>query len=382
MNSPVLFEVLDTASNLKVGVATLNSPETLNGLSLQMCNLLAEQLNLWEKDQSIALVILKGAGDKAFCAGGDLHGLYQAMQENTSGQAWKNAYARKFFDDEYRLDYQIHTYPKPILCWGSGIVMGGGVGLMMGASHRVATDTTRFAMPEISIGLFPDVGGTWMLARLPGGLGLFLALTGAQLGANDCYFLGLADYRLESTQLNELVGAIQSEKWSDVRDDNDIRLRRLLLAHQPQSEWPQGPLQKNYSLIRQCCDGMDFDAICRNILSWADDPDPWLKRAANTFSSGSPGSARLCFALLNRTRLLSLAGAFRQEYIVSLHCGAEGDFQEGIRALLVDKDKRPRWEPATLELATDAWVQRFFQQPWPDSESHPLADLGQTTLTD
>jgi enoyl-CoA hydratase/carnithine racemase len=249
---------------------------------------------------------------------------------------------------------------------------------MMGASHRVVTETTRFAMPEISIGLFPDVGGTWMLARLPGGTGLFLALTGAQLGASDCYFLGLADYRLQSAQWDELIEAIGRTEWSEVRSDNDIRLRGLLLARQPQTESPQGPLQKHYPLIRLACDGMDFDAICRNILSWADHSDPWLKRASNTFAAGSPGSARLSFALLARTRLLSLSEAFRQEYIVSLHCGVEGDLQEGIRALLIEKDKQPKWRPATLELATDVWVQRFFREPWPDSEGHPLADLGQT----
>src|SRR5690606_4707416 len=142
----------------------------------------------------IALVVLRGAGDKAFCAGGDLHAMYQGMLENRSGDAWQDPHAREFFEVEYRLDYQIHTYRKPILCWGSGIVMGGGVGLMMGASHRVVTDTTRWAMPEINIGLFPDVGGTWMLARLPGGIGRFIALTAAQLGASDCLALGLADY--------------------------------------------------------------------------------------------------------------------------------------------------------------------------------------------
>src|SRR5690606_29627114 len=143
-------------------------------------------------------VMLRGEGDRAFSAGGDLHGLYTAMQCNAAGDPWANTHARRFFEVEYRLDYQIHTYPKPILCWASGIVMGGGVGLMMGGSHRVVTDTTRFAMPEISIGLFPDVGGTWMLARLPGGVGTFLAMTGAQLGAVDCMAFGLADYSVRA----------------------------------------------------------------------------------------------------------------------------------------------------------------------------------------
>ncbi len=381
MNSPVLFQVLDTADNMKVGVATLNSPQTLNGLSLEMCELLEKQLGSWQEDDSVAMVILRGAGERAFCAGGDLHGLYKSMQQNSGGQAWDNVYARNFFDTEYRLDYQIHTYPKPVLCWGSGIVMGGGVGLMMGASHRVVTETTRFAMPEITIGLFPDVGGSWMLARLPGGTGLFLALTGAQLGHSDCRYLGLADYTLAAGQWDDLVQQIQAASWSGARSENDVRLGRLLRRMQATPDPAQGPLEKHYGLIRQACDGEDFDAICSSIASWIDNDDPWLKRAASTFLTGSPGSARLCFALLDRVRLLSLADVFREEYIVSLHCGVQGDFQEGIRALLIDKDKQPKWSPATLAQATDAWVQRFFQAPWPDSVDHPLADLG-TQLTD
>ena len=377
MNSPVLFQVIETADTTKVGIATLNTPQTLNGLSLEMCELLATQLGDWQADESIAMVILKGAGDRAFCAGGDLHGLYRSMQENIGGLAWDNVYARRFFDTEYRLDYQIHTYPKPILCWGSGIVMGGGVGLMMGASHRVVTETTRFAMPEITIGLYPDVGGSWMLARLPGGTGLFLALTGAQLGHSDCRYLGLADYTLDSGQWDELVRQIQAASWSVADSENHVLLERLLRGMQSAAGAEPGPLEKNHALIRKACDGEDFEAICSNIASFSDNADPWLKRAATTFMAGSPGSARLCFALLDRVRLYSLAEVFRDEYIVSLHCGVEGDFQEGIRALLIDKDKQPRWNPATLAQATDAWVQRFFQPPWPESIDHPLADLGE-----
>ncbi len=377
MTSPVLFDTLDTANGMKVGVATLNSPKTLNGLTLPMCELLTTQLSQWETDASIAFVILKGEGEKAFCAGGDLHSLYQAMQENTSGQAWDNPHARRFFDIEYRLDYQIHTYTKPLLCWGNGIVMGGGVGLMMGASHRVVSETTRFAMPEITIGLFPDVGGTWMLSRLPGGTGLFLALTGAQLGASDCEFLGLADYTLESTRWNNVLAAIGQASWSPSRQDNDNALRALLLAHKPAQDLPAGPLQTHYQLIRQACDGTDFQQICSNITVLANHEDKWLQRAAATFAAGAPGSARLCFALLDRVRLLSLADVFREEYVVTLQCGVQGDFQEGIRALLIDKDKQPKWNPASLEQATDAWVQRYFQTPWPANISHPLADLGQ-----
>ncbi|NYT57703.1 enoyl-CoA hydratase/isomerase family protein [Alcaligenaceae bacterium] len=376
MNSPVLFEELDTVDGRKVGLATLNTPQTLNGLSLDMCKLLASQLRQWEDDAQIALVVLRGAGEKAFCAGGDLHGIYKGMQDNSSGQAWDNTYAREFFDVEYRLDYHIHTYAKPLLCWGSGIVMGGGVGLMMGASHRVVTQTTRFAMPEISIGLFPDVGGTWMLARMPGGIGLFLALTGAQMGAADCTLLGLADYTLDAQGWDELLAAIQASTWSTERDQNDVLLHKLLRGLQSGEPEQPGPLGTHYSLIQHACGGTDFSAICTNISAWSQSEDPWLKRAATTFMAGAPGSARLSFELLRRVRLMSLADVFRQEYIVTLQCGAHGDLQEGIRALIIDKDKQPKWSPATHDAATDAWVQRFFVIPWPADLAHPLADLG------
>lgn len=376
MNSPVLFDELVTADGRKVGLATLNSPQTLNGLSLDMCKLLAAQLRQWEDDTQIAMVVLRGAGDRAFCAGGDLHGIYKGMQDNSSGQAWDNTYAREFFDVEYRLDHHIHTYSKPLLCWGNGIVMGGGVGLMMGASHRVVTTSTRFAMPEISIGLFPDVGGTWMLSRLPGGIGLFLALTGAQLGASDCKLLGLADYALHTEGWDALLAAIQDSSWSGDRQQDDVTLHALLLGLQVQDAIQAGPLQNHYSAIRQACDGADFDGICANITAWKESEDPWLKRAATTFLAGSPGSARLSFSLLRRVRLMSLADVFRQEYIVSLQCGVQGDLQEGIRALLIDKDKQPKWSPASLDETSDAWVQRFFVAPWPADLAHPLADLG------
>lgn len=377
MNSPVLFQELDTASGMRVGIATLNSPQTLNGLSLEMCMLLAGQLRLWADDPDIALVVLNGAGEKAFCAGGDLHGMYKGMLENAGGDAWSNAYAREFFAVEYRLDYQIHTYPKPVLCWGSGIVMGGGVGLMMGASHRVVSETTRYAMPEISIGLFPDVGGTWMLSRLAGGVGLFMALTGAQLRAADCQLLGLADYTLDSSQWEALLAGIRGSSWSENRLENDSGLRRLLLGLQAAEPAPPGPLQKHHALIRRACDGSDLEGICANVAALAEHDDAWLKRAAATFQAGSPGSARLSFTLLGRARLMALPDVFRLEYIVSLQCGVQGDLREGIRALLIDKDRQPKWNPASLQQASDAWVQRFFKAPWPDTVTHPLADLGQ-----
>lgn len=370
----VLFEVMSTG-RLQVGVATLNRPRTLNGLSLPMCELLHDKLQAWANDPSIACVILAGAGEKAFCAGGDLHGIYESILQNETGHAWDNPYTRRFFDIEYRLDYLIHDYPKPVLCWANGIVMGGGVGLMAGASHRVVSETTRFAMPEITIGLFPDVGGTWLLSRLPGGTGRFLALTGAQLGAADCLFLGLADHAMESNRWAEFINAVKQATWHDDAQHNAEKLDHLLNSMALEIDSP-GPLRRHYDTVRAACDGHDFERVCEALARLAGHAEPWLQKAAATFTAGSPGSARLSFTLLDRARLFSLADVFRQEYIAALHCGVQGDLQEGIRALLIDKDRNPRWNPATLEEASASWVERFFEAPWPIGDEHPLQDLG------
>lgn len=374
MNPSVVFEELPTRARKKIAIATLSRPEVLNGLSLEMCHLLTEQLRRWELDDNIALVVLRGEGGKAFCAGGDLHSLYRSVQQNISGRPWDNAYAREFFAVEYRLDYSIHTYAKPVLCWASGIVMGGGVGLMLGASHRIVTETTRFAMPEIKIGMFPDVGGSWMLERLPAGLGMFLALTGAQLGASDCRYLGLADYYLPSQSWPDLLGSLQSSSWTDVREENDVRLHQILRGSR-RDTLEAGPMQRHHGFLGEQCDGPDFDAICATIASWQTHADPFLSKAAETFTRGSPGSARLAFTLQRAAKGLSLASVFQMEYTVALQCIGMGDFMEGVRALLVDKDGKPRWQPHSIARASADWARHMFEPVWPDTEEHPLADL-------
>ncbi|MFA5662711.1 enoyl-CoA hydratase/isomerase family protein [Castellaniella sp.] len=379
MNDSVLFEELTSHSGKRIGVATLNRPETLNGLSLEMCQLLDARLVAWQADPAVVAVVMRGAGDRALSAGGDLHGLYRGMLDAPDGDAWAIPAARDFFSTEYRLDYRIHTYAKPILCWGSGIVMGGGVGLLQGASHRVVTETTRYAMPEITIGLYPDVAGTWMLARMPRGIGLFLALTGAQLGASDCLHYGLADYMLPATSGADLLRGLQALHWDADSGAHAAQVDALLDGLQAAPD-ASGPLQAHAALIRQICNRADLGVIAQGIEALKAHEDPWLQRAAKTFLAGSPGSARLSMALLEHARHASLADVFRTEFVASLHCCAEPDFREGIRALLIDKDKAPRWQPASLEQASEQWVQRFFEVPWPDGETHPLADLGVEAL--
>lgn len=380
----VLFEEVQCDNTMRIGLATLNTPKTLNGLSLEMTRSLASQMELWAADPKVALIILRGAGDKAFCAGGDLHSLYHSMIENKGHKSSDNSYAGTFFAEEYTLDYRIHTFPKPILVWGDGIVMGGGMGLMMGASHRVVTDTSRLAMPEISIGLFPDVGGTWLLNRLPGKSGLFMGLTGANIGASDALFAGMADYHLPRTAWTDLINGLKSIDWKSAstpsaehttRVINDDFLNSMLhsLSTDPQPE--MGPLQKHLPLIQKLCSGSDLEKIVENLLNLSSHEDPWLQRASKTLSAGSPGSARLTFTLLQKSKHASLAEVYRIEWNAGLVCASDGDFAEGIRALLIDKDKQPKWNPATLKEATAEWVEKFIRPVVPPNQ-HPLRNLG------
>jgi len=390
MDEPVLFEELACRNGMRLGVATLNAARTLNGLTLRMCELLHARMRQWADDPGVVLVLLQGAGDKAFCAGGDLQALYRSMQESPRGDPLANEYAARFFETEYRLDHFIHVYPKPVLVRGAGIVMGGGVGLMMGASHRVAFDDSRLAMPEIAIGLFPDVGGSWLLNQAPGRAGLFLALTGAQLGASDAVFAGMADYAMQRRDWPALLDTLLALPWSEggsaarqarqhanaARTGNDMLLHRALLEAAPAEPLEQGPLQRHQQLVNNVCGQDGLPDIHAAILALEGHENEWLARAAATLKAGSPGSARLAYALHLRTRMMALAEVFRTEYWAALVCAAQGDLAEGIRALIVDKDRRPRWDPASLDGADERWVAKFFQPPWP-REQHPLADLGE-----
>jgi enoyl-CoA hydratase/carnithine racemase len=377
MSQPVLFEELATQNGRRIGVATLASEKTLNALSLDMVHLLTPQLRQWAADPGIAMVLLQAQGEKAFCAGGDLHSLYRSMVDyraSGSTDIRDNAYAAEFFDVEYRVDYAIHTYPKPILCWGHGIVMGGGIGLMSGASHRVVSERSKLAFPEISVGLFPDVGGSWLLPRVPGKGGLFLALTGAPLNAGDAIYAGLADIHIAEAERGTVLDALAEVHWSTEAKRNHDQLSALLQQHA--SDAATGPLLRNAAGIDALCQGEDVVAIVDAILAMEAE-DAWLKAAQATLAAGAPGSARLAFELQRRAEGLSLAEVYRLEYIAALHAAAHGDFAEGIRALLIDKDRNPQWQPRTLADATAAWAHTFFASPWSDA-AHPLADLGTT----
>jgi len=377
LTAPVVFEERATAGGGRIGIARLNAEKTLNALSLEMIDLLGPQFANWAADSGIVMVVLEAAGEKAFSAGADLHRMHKAMLEHHAspgkGDIRANAYAAAFFGREYRLDYLIHTYPKPVLCWGHGIVMGGGVGLMSGASHRVVTPESRIAMPEITIGLFPDVGGSWLLGRMPGATGLFLGLTGARIQAADAMFVGMADFCIPHDRKNAVYAALPGLSWSRSRRENDRLLTKLLREHALR-ESSQGPLRQHFDLINEAFGSRDLHEIHAALVGLKDG-DPWLVRAGATLAAGSPSTAALTHELLRRARHLSLADVFRMELVAALHCAARPDLAEGIRALLIDKDQKPRWQPPSLDAVTSEWVEGYFQDPWKAAE-HPLADLG------
>jgi len=373
MDDSVLFETLDCNDSSKIGVCTLNRPNTLNGLSLDMTRRLDAKLKAWASDEQIVAIILKGAGEKAFCAGGDLHQLYEEMRAHRGKPARENAYACAFFAEEYALDFLIHTYPKPIICWGDGIVMGGGMGLMAGASHRVVTENSRLAMPEISIGLFPDVGGSWLLAKAPGRTGVFLGLTGAHLGASDGIFAGMADHAVSRESFLQITQTLQAQPWSG--DYEDFQVVSDVLDGFALKNLSIGPLRANFDLIQQACSGYELERIATKVGALAQHDDPWLARAGKTFLAGCPASARLTWILWRCARQLSLADVFRMEWGAAIECAASGSFQEGIRAVLVHKDRSPKWEPQTLAQTAGQWSAPYFSMGLDDPD-HPLAELG------
>lgn len=364
----VLFETIPSTAGKKVAIATLNAEKSLNSLSLPMVDLLGPQLAQWENDASIACVVLRGQGAKAFCAGGDVVQLYQSAcaQDDVAAQ---------FFEREYRLDHQIHVYKKPLIVWGNGIVMGGGLGLMSGASHRVVTESSRIAMPEVTIGLYPDVGGTWFLNRTPGRTGLFLALTGASINAADALFIGLADRFIAHEKYAAVLEALAATQWSADDGKHAGQVSHALRDSERASLelLPASPVRAHFDLINRLCDGDDIDAIVANITALQSD-DKWLQKAAKTLATGCPTTIHLVDQQFKRGRNLSLREAFQLELILSINCMRFGNFREGVRALLIDKDNQPKFDPATLAAVKPDFIAAHFNAPWGDAK-HPLGDL-------
>jgi len=385
----VNFQEADCDNGKKIGVITLNSPKSLNALSGDMISLLYPQLIAWQKQKDIAAVFLQGEGEKAFCAGGDIVHLYNAMESKqtirTSGEQ-KTALINErnfapeieqYFTQEYQLDYLIHTFDKPFIVWGSGIVMGGGLGMLVGGSHRVVTESSRIAMPEISIGLFPDVGGSYFLNKMPSGCGLFLALTGASINAADAKYCHLADYFVEQQYKDNLINQLKTINWGDTVPLNHDKVSQILQEFDQgsASKLPASPLREHQTLITQLTEKQELTDIVTAILS-VDTEDKWLSRAQKSLKRGSALSAQLAYSQLQVGKGMTLADCFRMELNLAVKCGHFGEFLEGVRALLIDKDNDPQWHYASIELIDAKVLDWFFESKW-SKEAHPLAQLGQ-----
>ncbi|BBN81455.1 enoyl-CoA hydratase [Pseudoalteromonas sp. A25] len=369
-DAPVIFELAHCDNGMQVAFATLNVPKALNALNLDMIRLLAPQLDAWAKDDQVAMVVLKGEGEKAFCAGGDVVSLYKAMAANDG-----NDYVQTFFAEEYRLDYQIHTFDKPILTWGNGIVMGGGLGLMAGASHKVVTQSARIAMPEITIGLYPDVGGSYFLNKMPQGVGLFLGLTGASINASDARYTGLADHFVDADKYGELLAELLGINWDKASRVNHEKLTQVLIDLDKNSAQPPASELK---AIQPQLDELNalssLQAQVDYILALPSDDNKWLSRAQKSLKHGSALSAVLVSEQLKAGKGKTLKECFMFELGMSVQAGITGEFQEGVRALLIDKDGAPQWKFNSVSDVTASAVTPFLTPKW-DEQAHPLADM-------
>ncbi|UZE96595.1 enoyl-CoA hydratase/isomerase family protein [Alkalimarinus alittae] len=370
--SPVTFEEQQALNGYFIGVATLNSEKTLNALTLDMIDLLTHQLMQWSINDKLACVILQGTGDKAFCAGGDIIKLYESMKQSPNGP---NPYAENFFTREYRLDYLIHTFSKPIICLGQGIVMGGGLGLFAGASHRVVTEHARIAMPEITIGLFPDVGGTWFLNKMPDNCGLYLGLTGASINATDALYLNLATHFIPSDNRSALLQQLKSADWSVATQSKDSVVDSILdkLADNTESIRPHAQVEAHQELINSVTSHSTLPDIVSAITDLKTD-DKWLNRGISALRKGCPTTAKIVYHQITQGHRLSLKEVFKSELIIAIQCTRHPDFPEGVRALLIDKDNAPNWFFKDVDSVTEAWLNQHLTPPWPDNH-HPLKNL-------
>jgi enoyl-CoA hydratase/carnithine racemase len=366
----VLFRVVN-----RVAIVTLNRPAALNALSHGMVRTLAALLERVRTDDSIVALVLNGAGPKGFCAGGDVRAIYQQARR---GERLGDAGWQQFFVDEYRLDHALHTFSKPVVALLDGVTMGGGMGLGQGATLRVATSRTKIAMPETRIGLLPDVGATHFLSVMPVETELYVGLTGFTLSGVDALHCGLADICVPGEWLDGFeVRLAQAPMAGDV----EAALRRVFDA--PCHDAQAGALESNAPLIaryfeRRRTVEQIVAALQTDLANEAEVPEvqqAWRRATLDALTHYSPTMLEVTREALLRGRQMTLAESFRMELGIVARAIEEGDFCEGVRAHLVDKDRTPRWVPGALAELRPERVRHFLTSPW-RSDEHPLAALG------
>ncbi|MFV2944026.1 enoyl-CoA hydratase/isomerase family protein [Pseudomonas japonica] len=334
-----------------IGHLTLNRPAGLNALTLQMVRDLRVQLEAWAIDPQIHAVVLRGEGPKGFCAGGDIRSLYDSYKSGASLH-------RDFFVEEYDLDLFIHHFRKPIVALMDGFCLGGGMGLAQGAELRVVTERSRLAMPEVGIGYFPDVGGSYFLSRIPGELGTYLGVTGVQIQAADALYCGLADWYLDSDKLATLDQDLDQLSWGEY-PLKDLQGALARLGSQTLVNPPLAELRPAIDHFFALADVASIVEQLRSVT--VADSHEWALKTASLMDTRSPLAMAVTLELLRRGRHLGLEDCFRMELHLDRQWFEHGDLIEGVRALLIDKDKQPRWNPASVAGLDRARVEQFFE---------------------
>ncbi len=347
-----MIEDVLTIIDGKAGRIRLNRPKALHALTHGMCTAMIASLVEWREDVEVGAVMIDHAEGRGFCAGGDI----RMLAESGAGDGTE---ARAFFHEEYRLNHLLFSYVKPTVAFMDGITMGGGVGISQPCRYRVATENTRFAMPETGIGLFPDVGGGWYLSRLPGRLGQFVALTGARLDGAECHHLGLATHYLPPEALEQVKAEIAEHP-----DQIEGILSRSSISPSP----------PRIAANRERIDRLFASDRYEDVLAALEaDGSDWALAELETLSCKSPQACKVSLRLLaDGARMQDFADEMRQEYGVAAHVVQRHDFVEGVRALLVDKDNMPRWEPDSPERVTDHMIDTIFAPLLQDEQWTPL----------
>jgi len=347
------------------GFITLDRPKALNSLSLDMVRAITQALLAWRDDAGVAAVVIRSSSEKALCAGGDIRFFHAVGRAAPQGGS---ALLEDFFTEEYALNHLIHFYPKPYIALMDGVVMGGGMGIAQGGPNcgvRIVNGRTKMAMPEVNIGLFPDVGGSHFLSHAPGSLGMWLGLTGLTVGAADALYLGLADHYVPDAEWAALGALIDATPAA--------RLGAAIAAFAAPFRAAAGAagLEVQRALIDRHFSAGSVPAIMRSLR---DDADPFAQQSLAAMAQRSPLMMSVTHELLKRGAALDVAGCLRMERNLVRRNFEHGEVLEGVRALVIDKDNAPRWNPPTLDGVTPDMVQRFFEPCWPD-HAHPLRHL-------
>lgn len=328
------------------GVITLNRPRVLNTLNMAMLAAMKRQLCDWSVNENVQAVVVRGAGTKAFCAGGDVRAVFDARGDD--------AFMDRVYRIEYELDEYISRYPKPYVALMSGYTMGGGCGISIHGKYRVVTDTTVMAMPEVAIGLFPDVAAAYFLSRCPGATGMYLGLTGARISGSDALYLGLADYFLKSESFDPLIALLA--------DSGDVQ-RTLDKLAVPRQESRVESLRQEIDACFGC------DSVANILSALQSQPGDWAREAAAAMLAAAPTSLEITFRALREGRGKSLRECLITDFRIAQRLMKQGDYFEGVRALIIDKDRQPKWSPPTLAEVDRQAIERCFSPLLPAVDS-------------